>query len=314
VSTLLVILLAACATPGGRITQPPGSPDPSNAQTTAPTTTPFPTVIGPVGRVPLVIRQYSCDICDFRFGTTVLADGRVIWEDGLGTSVRRLSANGLAWVRALLDRMPQLAANASYEPTLIPGATPPAFGPTDHTFLLERGDQRIRVRSADAPTFAAFPDVWVVPAEAVVLSTLAEQMKDPESWFPPASWAGPATDFTPDRYLVSVGLWENGQGAEGFVDIDDVAWPFGAIDSVGMPTPFGPGGTGDSGGRCVVISADQARSMAAAEIAAGGKRELDVRVWDWTYRSARENGARIPVETRWLLPYQMTDCRDTWNQ
>ena len=324
---ITLTLIAGCAagtgetTPGVTGSPPPDptAPGPTAPDPTAPGPTeaprPEPTDIAtptgaprPPGVAGLVVRlTWVSDAMVPIPGTTVLDDGRVIWAVADGVVERQLTEAGLAWVRAQLDATGALGSNRIVGATLKPGAQPAPRGVTVYAFQVERDGARIKVAAGDPGDYAHEPELWVIPPEMPILAELARGLQDPQLWIDPALWAGPAKPYQAQAYLVIIDL-ATGPPAFGPLvdDIDTIAWPFTVpIEKVGGP--YVQGGRLVENQRCLVATAEVARSMADAEAAAGRSRALDGWMFGLIYPWERGDGY-IGVISQPMLPYQSPDC------
>lgn len=297
---------AASAWPSASVPQPPLTPQPEATPiTSVSTTSPVPGRIGLVARL-----TWNTDEAVPIAGTTVLDDGRVIWDRDGNLVERRLTDEGLAWVRAQLDATGLLAATRSYGAALRPGATPDPRGVTSYLFQLERDGSRVKVGSGDPGDYMP-PDAWVIPPEMLLLGRLAAGLRDPEAWIDKSMWSAPAGPFTADDYLVVLdpraGPPNQGQYP---VDVSEVHWPF-TVATAGMP--LAQGGQPSEGLRCLVVDSRVAKAMAAAEAEVGRPRDLEAWMAHGAYRWDASRG-NLGIETLPLLPYQSPDCSDalTW--
>lgn len=314
-------LLGACAGSGGTIAPSGGtsspspapsaaSPTVSPAQSASPSTAPdaSPSQGASSGAgvpVGLVLRLTWCqDVCVSNPGTTILADGRVIWRSEDGDWVaRRLTADGLAQVRQRIDATGALGGSAEYKPQLKPGPEPPGHGTTSYTFRLVRDGVPVLVNTGEPLE----PEYWVNPPQMEILSEFARGLMDPEGALPADAWAGEAEPFTPPAYLLFVGLRPGEIPPPDLkADVDDVDWPFEApIDQVGAP--FARNGDVSSNDRCMPVSAVVAEQIAAAEGVTGRPRELADTLSELEYPWARGDGFAI-VGLQWLMPDQAWGC------
>jgi len=315
IAVITMLLLAGCAS-GAAVTPAPAASAsvPLPPLTPQPEATPIPshsaTTPAP-GRVGLVARlTWNNDEVVPIAGTTVLDDGRVIWNRDGDPVERRLTDEGLAWVRAQLDQTGLLAATRSYGATLRPGATPDPRGTTSYLFQLVRDGSRVKVGSGDPGDYLP-PDAWVIPPEMQILSRLAGGLRDPEAWIAESMWSAPAGPFDADHYAVvldsQAGPPNQGQYP---VDVSEVRWPF-RIATAGMP--LAQGGQPSEGRRCLVVDATVAKAMADAEAEVGRPRDLGAWMAGGAYRWDAVRG-NLGIETMPLLPYQSPDCSDalTW--
>ena len=305
-----VAVLAACTPAPSTRTPPPSpiltpripTPVPTNSSTPAPTPSEEPPPIG------LVVRLTSCShTCGPTPGTTVLDDGRIIWEDVENRATEsRLTPEALQQVIDALA-VPELEAEADYQAKLRPGAEPIGRGATLYRLEVLRGDRGVVVTFGDPESYADEPDLWIIPPEMTVLGELARDLQDPVEWLGPEAFTeGPAL-FAPDRYLVLIDLFPQVGDDLGLpADVDDVEWPFGApIEGAGEPVEA----AGGFGTRCLVIDAEDADAMVAAEQAAGASRQR--RLWLSTveYRWKRADGF-VQVKLLPVLPYEHGTCAD----
>ncbi len=129
--------------------------------------------LGTTEPVRLVIRSITCnDVCGPQPGTTVLSDGRVIWQvegpDGWVMSERTLTPTGLQIVRDAMASTGLLETDGSYSPTVRLGMEPPGHGTISHDLRAASDDRIVKVSAVDPGTFETdnklFGDVWDIPA------------------------------------------------------------------------------------------------------------------------------------------------------
>lgn len=258
----------------------------------------------------LVIRLSSCShTCGPEPGTSIYADGRVIWADQFLRPLEgRLTPAALQRVRDELAETGILEESGGYPAQLRPGAEPVPRGLTLHRFERDLDGGRVVVTSGDTGDFVDEPDLWIIPSEMVVLTDLAQRLRDPLAWLRPAAFLEPASPYAAERYIVVIDLFPDA-GADGLdVDVDEVAWPIGApIESVGVP--FDPIEEGLES-RCLIIDRSVAEDLAAAEARSGaGARDLSQWGSSLEYGWARAAGA-VAVTTIPLLPHETGTCAE----
>jgi hypothetical protein len=163
-------------------------------------------------------------------GTTVTADGTVIWRpvstfEFAGYRTRRLTAEGLAELRAMAFRDGLLDADATHDLEPLPGAEPPGRGVAAHTFTVGEGADQVVVTSVawlgDEEEAAYYqPD-----PERRALDELAGQLRDPESLLGEDVWEGPATAYEAEEYLLVLTPYRD-------------APPYGNPDIAQVPLPM----------------------------------------------------------------------------
>lgn len=281
-----------------------------------PTPTPVPAPPGSPGPTPagdggigssLVIRVSPCsDVCLPTPGTTVLADGRLIWEGLNGMPVSAgLTAAGLERVRSELAGYPELVTNGEYLAQLRPGAEP--FPRGTSTFEFEVGDpDRRAIVAGDPADYALEPELWLIPPAMERLAGLAKRLLDPIAWLGSDALARPIEPYRPDRYLVLVELFPGvGSMPEFRVDIDDVESPFGGpFEGIGEPIQVDEGGFPV---RCLEADGETARRLAASEAAAGASRDLAAWSSAIPYAWPRGQGF-VQLTVGQLLPHQRQPC------
>lgn len=311
----LVLAASACTPTLPSPTPAPATPGPTASPrlpTPVPTsvTTPEPTQPVEPESVELVVRLTSCGhTCGPEPGTTVVADGRIIWSDLRGQPIAAtLTPEALQRVRDELDASAVLETSADYQAKLRPGATPVGHGATLHRFERVVDGRRVVVTSGDPGDYADQPRAWIVSPEMTTLAGLVQKLRDPLAWLGQEAFAQPAAPYEPERYLVVVDLYPDvGAGGDNDPDVDDVRWPFGEpIEAVGEPGHTDGGGLGT---RCLVIDAAVALATVAAERVAGARRNL--RGWlstveyDW-----RRGEGFVDVSMTPLLPHETGSCAD----
>ena len=308
-------MLAAACTPSPSTPSPaPGSAVPPSAAPSLPTPVPtVPTTAAPPTEQPqipvgLVVRLTTCShTCGPTPGTTVLEDGRVIWENLENRATEsRLSPEALQHVVDALA-VPELEANGDYQAELRPGAEPEGRGARLYRLEVVRDAQRVVITFGDPASYADEPDLWIIPAEMTTLAGIAGDLQDPVAWLGQASFTEDPHVYEPDRFLVLIDLFPEVGDEPGFdADVDDVAWPFGGpIEGAGEPVEA----AGGFGSRCLTITADVAEAVIAAEEAAGAHRQR--RLWLSTveYRWKRADGF-VQVSLLPVLPHEQGACVD----
>jgi hypothetical protein len=268
-----------------------------------------PSASTPAAASGLVIRGTSCsDACTATAGTTILDDGRIIWENAV-QQVRAsiLTDAALERVRGDLAAVPALGESGSFSARLRPGRTANPHGVGFHQFELGEGADRIVVTTVDPGSFADQPDAWIIPPEAFELTALAQRLGDPAAWLGPDAFSEPVGPFVPTGYLVKIVPYPEIGVTGSNVDVDDVTWPFaGPIELVGEPLPGEPGEPVD---RCLLLDAATGRDLLAAEAAAGAVRNIDewgsTVVYDWA-----RGGGWVDVSLVPLLPHQTGPCTE----
>jgi hypothetical protein len=308
-SALALALVTAC--------QPaPTSPPPATEHPTPrPTPTAVPTpLVSPApsatpGTAPaeLVVRVTRCaEICEPSPGTTVLADGRMVWQTTEGRVVEAtLTAEALRQVRDDVAGRAELQADGDFQAELRPGAQPFPRGTSVFRFDVGPGEP-IVVTSGDPADYAAEPELWDIPPQMERLARLARRLLEPVAWLGPDALAEPPSPYRPARYLLLIEHYPDIGELPGFgIDVAEVESPFGApLEAVGQPVPQ-PDDTFPV--HCLVTDADTARRLAAAEAAAGARRDpgqwSSAIAYDW-----RRGGGFIQVTLTQVLPYQADPC------
>ncbi len=315
---LLALIAAACSpvvppsptvSPSAPVRTPIPSavvptPVPTPAATAAPTAS-----VAPASGV-LLIRLTSCShTCGPEAGTTILEDGRMIWQDtDLRTMEAQLTPAALQQVRDAIATAGVLDADADVQAELRPGAEPVGHGVSLYRFERVVDGRGVAVTSGDPRDYADQAELWIIPPEMAVLAELADRLREPVGWLGAEGLAEPAHRYRPVHYLVLIDLFPAVGGANDFkADVDAVPWPFGApIEGVGEPTDGGPAGLGS---RCLVIDAAHAAETAAAENGAGMKRDLDAWLSTAEYGWKRANGF-VSVAMTPLLPHHGGTCAE----
>jgi hypothetical protein len=277
------------------------SAEPSATDSPAPTATPAPS-----GADLLLAFTQACDVTPTVLvpTTTILGDGRVIWQENGPTSyqwrVRRLSETGLASVRARIAATGVLDQDGDYRPELREGVTdPPGHGLCLFTFDHQDGQTDVSVSSV-----SWFGDeeeaMYYQPApERRELDAFAQQLRSPETWLEPADWADAASvPYVADAFVV---LASPAFGEETGADLQDVDWPFAA-----PPSSYGEeAGLGDPRPRCAVASRDAVEAYVAGQVQPGGE-PIDLAA-PATYLNLREGGTWYTI-TLWSMPLASADC------
>jgi hypothetical protein len=258
------------------------------------------------------VRLTSCShTCGPTPGTTVLDDGRIIWEDLENRATEsRLTPDALQQVIDALA-VPELDANGDYQAELRPGAEPIGRGATLFRLEVLRGDRRVVVTFGDPESYADEPDLWVIPPEMAILVGIANQLRDPVAWLGQASFIEDPHRYTPDRSLVLIDLFPKVGDDLGFdADVDAVDWPFGGpIEGAGEPVEA----AGGFGSRCLIVTADVAEAIVAAEEAAGAHRQRNLWLSTVEYRWKRADGF-VQISLVPVLPYEQGSCVDLASQ
>jgi hypothetical protein len=323
VVALSTVLLMGCAvrtaspspvTQASSFTTSP-SPGPSIALPT-----PVPTAVPGSGPSPaataaadaqLIIRQSFCgDVCEATAGTTILDDGRVIWEstDGSGRTLQAtLTSAGLDQVRAAIAAQPELRADGDYRARLRPGGVALGHGLGSYRFELGQGAGRVVVTSWDADSLGDQRDQWVIPLEMQALSAFGRRLADPVAWLGAGAFVAGPRVYAATQTLVVIDLFADVGDPRSFpADVDSVHWPFGEpIEAAGEPV------AGENGiaTRCLIVDAAEAVAVRRAERAAGAHRPpggwSSTAEYDWH----RQDGF-VQVSLRQLLPYETGTCRN----
>ena len=257
----------------------------------------------------LVIRRTSCsDTCGPTAGTTILGDGRIIWENAVG-QVResRLTDAGLEQVRSEIGRIEALRESADFSARPRPGAQPTPHGVGVHQFEIGSAPDRIVVSTIDPSSLADEASLWIIPPEAFELTAFAQRLGDPAAWLGEAAFAEAVRPFVPDAYLLTIVPFPEIGVTGTNVDVDDVDWPFtGPIEQAGEPMLSEDGESID---RCLLIDRATGAALLAAEAAAGAVRSLEpwesVVVYDW-----RRGSGWVDVKLLPLLPHQAGSCTE----
>lgn len=315
---LLLALIAAACSPSTTPVPPSPSPSPAPVQTSPPptpvptpvaTAVPTATAVAPASGV-LLVRLTGCShTCGPEPGTTILDDGRVIWQDEeLRPIERQLTPATLQRVRDEIGSSGVLDADADVQAELRPGAEPIGHGVSLYRFERMAGDRRIVVTSGDPRDYADQAELWIIPPAMPILADLADKLRDPVAWLGADAFAGPAQAYEPDHYLVVIELYpEVGDASDFEADVDDMPWPFGApIEGAGEPVDGGGAGIGS---RCLVIDADEAAETAAAEKGVGARRDLGAWLSSVEYGWERANGF-VLVSMTPVLPHQTGTCSE----
>lgn len=316
---LTAALAAACGSPGPTTTPVPASASPGATASPRPSPTPVPTPALPTAAPTpngspaagnLLLRLTSCDdVCGPVAGTTLLGDGRMIWQAADGRLVEgRLGASGLAAARAEIEGTPALATDGAWAATLRPGAEPNAHGVGIHRFDVVWATGPVVVTSWDPASLADQPAAWDIPEEMRTLGALAAKLGNPVAWLGADAFDVLPMPYVPARHLVVIDLYPDVGDAGDFVaDVDDVDWPFGGpIEAAGEP--IGPGEDGLPP-RCLILDAERAAALRAVETAAGASRDLALwltaNVYDW-----RRADGFVQVTVIPLLPHETGPCAD----
>jgi hypothetical protein len=199
--------------------------------------------------VPLALRVEAIGELGRWWVISVYEDGRVLTPTTLpGTSgdgswmvARRLSASGIAQLRAAVLDSGFFDHSADYNPVSLPGVPGPAFGGGGYRITIGSGLDAVTVSWT-----ALFPndEQYFGPSpERAALDPLAERMLAFDSWLTDDGWAerDPCT-VQALRFRVFIDAQPNG-GAQADLppDIADVSWPLGgAILSWGAEVGYQP--------------------------------------------------------------------------
>ncbi|HUQ42858.1 MAG TPA: hypothetical protein VM451_00400 [Candidatus Limnocylindria bacterium] len=255
----------------------------------------------------LVIRATSCsDTCGPTAGTTILGDGRIIWENAVG-QVREshLTDAALEQVRREIGELEALRVSAEFSASPRPGAQPTPHGVAVHQFEIGSEPDRIVVSTIDPGSLADEASLWIIPQEAFELTAFAHRLGDPAAWLGEAAFSEAVRPFVPEGYLVTIVPFPEIGVTGSNVDVDDVDWPFaGPIEAAGAPMLSDDGESID---RCLLIDRASGAALLAAEAAAGAVRSLEpwesVVVYDW-----RRGSGWVDVRLLPLLPHQAGSC------
>jgi hypothetical protein len=315
------LLLAACDA-----AQPSLAPTVTSAATASPRlptpvptpfVTPAPTpseVPGtePPARADLVLRMTTCsDTCGPNAGTTILADGRIIYElpgaEGIAPQVLQshLAAGAMRQVRETIDGVEALRRTATYDATVRPGAEPTPHGFRAYLFEVGAGKAGVRVSTVDPRSLGDEENLWIIPAEARELAAFSDLVADPLTWLGDDAFDEPARAYIPPGYILKTEAFPGIGVDETQVELDDVDWPLaGPLEGLGEPLPAEPG---ERPARCLLIDQPTGAALIAAERAAGVDRHLGE--WSGTimYNWRRANGW-VDVTLMPLLPYQSGSC------
>jgi hypothetical protein len=210
-------------------------------------------------------------------------------------------------VQAAIHAQTALAAPGDFRAVLRPGGVASPHGLSSLRFEVGGGSASIVVTSWDPGGLADQRDQWRIPPQMDALGAFARQLADPVRWLGAGAFAAPPQPYVADHFLVVIDLYgEVGDTGSFPADADDVDWPFGnPIEAAGEPVA----GEGNLATRCLILDADGAASMRAAERAAGARRPA--RAWSSTveYNWHRDDGL-LQVSLRQLLPHEQGTCRD----
>lgn len=272
---LLAVLLAACGRSDG--TPDPSAPDPNSAILRVDVRG---GLVGP----------------DFPFGQLpsflLLGDGRVLQPGAIEAifpgpllaplEQRRLSGDG---VRRILA---EVAATGLFDTSREFRGLPVADAP-DTIFSLRIGD-RLTVLTINGLGLGDDPGLTAEEARArQAMSTLNSQLMDLDRWLPPSAWADRAPQpYDPDAYRLLVRETDANEREPTGIGFNLAAWP-------GQTGPAG-GAAEPDGGRCLVVSGDEADRWTAAFAKAN-------QLTRWT-----DHGRRYIVVPRPLLPDEPREC------
>ena len=295
-------------------TDPSLSPSaaPQQSAPPSPSTAPSATPPSPVATEPatsgdaLLLRVVSLggpiDPASLLPGTTVTADGTVIWRpvsttEFAGYLTRRLTADGLAELRDLIFDDGLLDASATHELEPLPDVEPPGRGAIQHTFTVGGGEDEVVVTSVGWLGDEEEATYYQPDPERRALDRLAVQLSEPESLLGEDAWEVPAVAYEAEEYLLVLRAYR------------DVP-PYENPDIAQVPIPFdqGPDVFGDAYGdaqpptaRCGVVDRDEATeivdALTALGVADGNSVGLDratVAALDW--------GDGNGTVDLWLLP------------
>jgi hypothetical protein len=308
---MALVLIVGCQpgpTPSLTPTQlPTPRPTPTAVPTPVPTPIASPTE-GAVEPAELLIRVTLCtEICVPTPGTTVLADGRMIWELSGQVVEARLTEAALERIRDEVAARDELREDGDYQAELRPGAQPFPRGTSSYRFEIGPGEPTI-VTSGEPADYAAEPRLWIIPPEMERLARLARQLLEPLAWLGQDELARPPAPYEPSRYWMLIELYPGIGELPGFgIDVEAVASPFGVpLEAAGQPVPGADDGFPV---RCLVTDADTARRLATAEIEAGSPRNpaawSSTIAYDW-----RRGGGFVQVSLTQVLPHEVDPCGD----
>lgn len=288
----------------GRLPTPVPTPVPGSGG-------PLPTATAVAAEARLVIRLSSCgDTCEASAGTTVLDDGRVVWEasDGSGRVLEaQLSDVALARVRAAIQGEHALDTAGDFRAVLRPGGVAIPHGLSSLRFEVGSGASRVVVTSWDPDSLADQREQWRIPAQMDALGGFADQLRDPVGWLGAGAFATQPRPYASDRFLVVIDLFGDVGDTGSFpADADDVDWPFGnPIETAGEPVA----GEESLATRCLILDGDGAAALRAAERTAGSRRPAGAWFSTAEYNWHRADGF-LQLSLRQLLPHEQGTCRD----
>ncbi|HET8570712.1 MAG TPA: hypothetical protein VFN14_02380 [Candidatus Limnocylindria bacterium] len=275
--TLLALLLAACRGSGGP-TPDPSAPD---ADTAVLRVDVRGGLVGP----------------DFPFAQLpsflLLGDGRVLQPGAIEAifpgpllaplEQRRLSADGMRRILA------EVAATGLFDTSREFRGAPVADAP-DTIFTLRTGD-RVTVISINALGLVDGPGLSAEEARAhQALGALSNRLMGLEQWLPASAWTHRGSQpYRPDAYRLLLRETDANEREPTGIGFNLAAWP-------GRTGPDGGVASAAFGGRCLVVSGDEAQRWTAAI----GKANQLTR---WT-----TGGRRYLVMPRPLLPGEPREC------
>lgn len=315
---LLAAIVSACigttaptesaSDPNPTAGHPAVSPPTTFAPSTEPTALPIPSV-APEGAEILIWVIYGSDTGSGGDpGTTVLADGRIIWSKRSDQVVEgRLTAEALSRLRDQIGAIHALDANGQFLPELRPGAQPPGHGASFYVFHVIRDGRPVVVDSSDPRSFAGEERFWIIPPEMAVLAALADRLDHPLADLGSDAFEGGVRPYRPNRYLVQI--YFSDQRGDGMYRADEVRWPFGQpIERAGEPVDIDDE---NWTARCLLIDSKTATEMAAAEALIVAARDLAQPRTEVEYDSSA--GGSILVRVTQVLPQESNSCVELFN-
>ncbi len=301
-AVLVLAVVAGTQLPGllDRQSATGGSPSPSPGQSAspAPSETPLPTespsaapsdsaspsptaATGELPTGPATAAMSFSAVCDVSGpvtvpATTVLEDGRAIWQDNEGhLLVRQLTPESLEDFRDQVRSTGLFATSARYELERRAGTPePPGHGLCVWSFTWNDGGEDVEVISVGWQGDEEEATYYEPAPERRTLDDLATQLRDPTTWYGEDGWVQPdAVIYEPEQYLVIATVWGPPQLAtEGAPDFDDVTWPFEQ-----PPDEFGfiYNDINDPPSRCGIASAESIETL-AGELAAATLEQFEL--------------------------------------
>jgi hypothetical protein len=234
-------------------------------------------------------------------GTTVTADGTVIWRpvsdtEFAGYLVRRLTPDGLEELRRIAFGDGYLDTDATYELEPLPGAEPPGQGGFAHTFTVGEGADQVVVTSVGWFGDEEEAQYYEPSPERRALDELAIALRDPGAILGEDAWEGPATAHQADDYLLVLNPYRD-VPPYGNPDVSEVPLPLdGSLEDFGEAY-----GEAQPSARCGIATRDEAvaivealESLGVAETNSVGTDRATVASLDWA-----DGDGTVDL---WLLP------------